>query len=446
MVNPFNDLLKQHARYQDSLKSELSLEMAEGQINALNFFTNRGLPSKKFEDWKYSDIPKKLQLAQKFFSIVAPDTIKTKTIEFIREQIKDLDNVIILIDGFYQQSLSRTCKDINIVSFAQVMAKQTSPFFKNKNDLYSYQQEQNPFIGLNHAFIGQGLYLEIPPNSSLKTPLYLINYCDQTDHTYMINPHTFVHVGENSTLKLVEQNHSQNGHEVLSNNVTDFYLSKNACVKHVKSQLEGNQTIHLSAIRAKIESFGNYQLVSLSSGALSSLNQVTIDLLGKEARTSINGLYSLNHDQQSSHNTVINHLSSHTYSSQLYKGILDDSSHGIFNGKIKVARNSQQVSSTQQNKNLILSAKAKVNTLPQLEIDADDVKCSHGATIGQLSPDQIFYLSSRGISPQKAKKMLANGFAKDVLTKIEDIELFNYLVSTYEHFNKNTVNERPNVV
>ena len=233
--------------------------------------------------------------------------------------------------------------------------------------------------------------------------------------------------GKNSQVRFVEHFASLRSGVYFTNSVTEIEVGRNAVVGAVKVQTENLESYHVATTVASVEADGNYESHAISDGARIYRHNVNVTLNGEGGNTSLEGLYLTLGDQLSDTHSMIDHAAPHCTSGEHYKGILDGRSRAVFNGKILVRKGAQKTNSYQENRNIILSNEAKVDTKPQLEIFADDVKCSHGATVGQLSEESMFYLRSRGIGEEQAKLLLIYAFANDVLKGIRQDEVRSHL-------------------
>jgi|688.fasta_scaffold00962_31 Fe-S cluster assembly protein SufD len=394
---------------------------------AFSEFLKQGFPSQDLEEWKYISLD--FLCKTKFTSDISLKEVNTQisgnSIENSLQKFSSPEaNLIVLIDGSicskYSQ-IKNLSKEILFEPLTVAIEKYPNLFNKYFNQI---QKQNDCFSNLNLSFANQaenGLFLYIPEDLSCEKPLEIFLLS-----TSSINhPRNLIILGDNSKAEISLITLLATGSELqsdemlsLANIVNEIHLSENASLELSYLQLENSKSFEIASTNASIMKGAELKLHSFALGGLLAKHKINIDLLEENSHCSLNGLYVLN-EEQASHNQVsMNHHKPHCTSSQLYKGILDDKSRGEFSGKITVSPKAIGTNAKQLNRNLLLSSKAKVDTRPQLEILADDVKCSHGATTGKISDEQIFYLLSRGISHEKAKAILTYGFAEEIIEKV----------------------------
>jgi Fe-S cluster assembly protein SufD len=281
--------------------------------------------------------------------------------------------------------------------------------------------DQNAFVALNTAFLGNVVVLEIPRGIVVEQPIEITYHVAQAlvpavSRLVSTHPRTLILVGEGAQCTIVE---TYKGEGVYFNNaVTEIVAGDRAVVDHYKVQQESLSAFHISTLAATIGRSANFSSHSISLGAALARNDVNATL-SEGSDATLNGLYIVNGTQHVDNHTVIDHAMPHGTSHELYKGILDGQAHAVFNGRIIVRKDAQKTDSKQTNKNLVLSDDAVVDTKPELQIFADDVRCTHGATIGQLDSEALFYLQSRGIGKAQARSLLTYAFAQDVVDRIK---------------------------
>jgi Fe-S cluster assembly protein SufD len=275
-----------------------------------------------------------------------------------------------------------------------------------------------PFVALNTAFMGDGAVLIVPPGCRLNPPIYLIYVSSGGAGHLMSHPRTLIFLGAGSEAKIVESYVGLDGGTYFCNAVTELVAETDALVEHYRLQLEGPAAFHIGTLEADLKRGARLTAHAVTLSGSLVRNNVRVALNGEGAECVLNGLYLAGEKQHVDNFTEIDHLKPHATSFELYKGILDGAAHGVFNGKIVVHKNAQKSDARQVNKNLLLSESAAVNTKPQLEIYADDVKCSHGSTIGQMDADALFYLRSRGLGLGEARSLLSFAFAGDIIGRI----------------------------
>lgn len=393
-----------------------------------------GFPTTKVEDWKYTNV---LPIVEKNFkpsNLV--DYWKNKT---VIEQAKKLiesdqilndlsSNQLVFIDGHFVEELSKTQSSdgFEILSIKRAL-KEKSDFIANHFNKYS--QIENGFNALNNLFFSDGIFLNVKDNLVEDEPFVVIFIQSGTEEQ-IINPRNLVIIGNNSKVRLIEAYLSLNQSLNLTNTITEIFIAENSFIEHYKLQNESNSGYHIGKIQTQLERNSNFTSHNLSFGGLITRNDINIVLDGEGAESHFYGLYFVKDNQHIDNHTLVDHSKPYCLSNEFYKGILAENSRGVFNGKIIVRKGAQKTNAYQSNKNLLLSGNAKIDTKPQLEIFADDVRCTHGATVGQVDDESLFYLRSRGIDEKSARSLLVNAFANDVLNNMT-FELFRNKISDF---------------
>ena len=298
--------------------------------------------------------------------------------------------------------------------------------------------EENAFTALNTAFLYDGAYIWVPRGVILENPIQLLFVATSREHVYAAQPRNIIIAGIDSQCKIVETYVGLAQNTYLTNTVTDITLGDNAVVEHIKIQAEGVNVYHVGTTRLQMNAACRFTSNMISLGGSIVRNNMTARFDAEGAECILNGLSLGRGSQVVDNHTVIDHAKPHCTSHELYKAILDGASKGIFNGKVFVRKDAQKTDAKQTNKTLLLSDDATMNTKPQLEIFADDVKCTHGATIGQLDDEQIFYLRSRGIDLDAARDILTSAFAGDVVNRITIEPLRRHVgMIIHDRLNKN---------
>jgi Fe-S cluster assembly protein SufD len=384
---------------------ELGPSYAETMHRAFETFLVKGIPTKKQEDWIYTNIGK--TLAHRFY-VETPEATKIDSAFLI-----DKKSCLIFNNGIFNPMDSILPEGLSLDGLLQ---KESHDFF-------------DAFDALNYSTALSPICLRLKKNAVLNSPLTIVHLNDEQSVNKVTSPRLHFTLEPFSKISIVEVFTSTNNSlfQYTTNASTTFELKENAKCEHVKINFEAKSATHIGLTKANLASHSTFHSMTIDLGILSARHNLEANIYGVGAEAHVNGLFALKKSEHSDVFSHINHLKDHTQSSQLFKGIMGDESHGAFTGKISIAKDAQQVNSEQLNKNLMLSKKAHIDTRPQLLVAADDVKCSHGATIGQLSSEEAFYLESRGIDKDKAKKMLCLGFAMDVLLKIEDKKLLTFV-------------------
>ena len=278
--------------------------------------------------------------------------------------------------------------------------------------------KNHAFVALNSAFWQDGAYVRIASGTVLEKPIHIVFVSTSGGPPVVSHPRILI-VAENDTQADFTESYFGWGENVcFSNAVTEIMVGENAVVDHYKLQVENEQSYHLASLYVRQERHANFTSSSISFGGRLARNEVSVLLDAEGADCALNGLYLASGSQHVDNYTTIDHAKPHGTSNQFYKGILDDHAVGVFHGNVIVRKDAQKTNAMQKNKNLLLSENAVIDTKPQLEIFANDVRCTHGATIGQINPEELFYLRSRGIGQQEARALLTYAFAGDIIDRV----------------------------
>ena len=384
---------------------------------AFEAFMQAGFPGAKSEAYKYTAITKALEKA--FGSNLAIEQSATTT-SVENHIIKELDgNVIVFINGAFSEAHS------HIVSPSdQVIVHDFNAIYED--DGHS-EAGKDPFDLLNTAMATTGVAVEIPKGKIVEKPIIIYNITDTNESRVVQHVKNRFVAGENSQVTIAEIFAGEGVHPNFSNTSTEIIVRERAVVDHYQIENEGSQSLHVDNTSVSQAKNSVFTTVAITlSGALVR-NNLTISINDEHCEANMFGLYLLHDKQHVDNQTVVDHRMPNCLSNELYKGILDGNATGVFNGKIYVRPDAQKTNAFQSNKNILLSDDATINTKPQLEIWADDVKCSHGATTGQLDEEQLFYLRARGLGKETARAMLLYAFAIDVLDKIKIPALKDHL-------------------
>ncbi|SDM12710.1 Fe-S cluster assembly protein SufD [Kriegella aquimaris] len=388
---------------------------------AMKTFEAKGFPSKKEEAWKYTS----LNTLQKIdFSIFPKEENALEYNDVKKYFLHEIDSYkIVFIDGIYSSYLSETTHDG--VDICLMSAALTKPMYKQVIDVYfnKIASKDDSLTSLNTAFSREGAYIYIPKNKMPKKPVEILHLATGNEAALMLQPRSLVIVEENAELQVIERHQSITGNEVLTNSVTEIFAAKNAIVDYYKVQNDADTAslIDNTYINQKDKSVVNVH--TFSFGGKLTRNNLNFYQNGEYVDSTMKGVTIIGEKQHVDHHTLVHHIEPNCESHQDYKGIYGENATGVFNGKIIVDKIAQKTNAFQQNNNILVSDKATINTKPQLEIFADDVKCSHGCTIGQLDEDALFYLQSRGIPKKEARALLMYAFANNVLASVRIPEL-----------------------
>ena len=388
--------------------------------DAIKIFEEKGFPTKKEEAWKYTSLNKILKENYSVFP-KQENTIEYSDIK--KYFIHEIDSYkIVFIDGKYASHLSQTTHegmDICLMSAA---------FSKPKYRLvienyFNKAATKDSLSSLNTAFSSEGAYIHIPKNKLVEKPIQIIHFSTGNEAATMLQPRNLIVVDENSHVQIIERHQSLTQNPVLTNSVTEIFANKRAIIDYYKIQndTQNSSLIDNTFIKQKQESITSVH--TFSFGGKLTRNNLNFYQQGERIDSTLKGITIIGDKQHVDHNTLVHHIKPNCESHQDYKGIFNQNATGVFNGKIVVEKDAQKTNAFQANNNILISDKATINTKPQLEIFADDVKCSHGCTIGQLDESALFYMQSRGIPKKEAKALLMYAFSNNVLSSVKIPEI-----------------------
>jgi len=383
------------------------------QEKALADFTRLGFPHRHLEDWKYTPVD---AFMQQSFSSEQSDTQSNALTKTGLALPLTIQQSVILNHG-YARGLDTLSSHI---PKGVVIQPLTQAFVENADKLKPYLskilQHQHGFQALNTAMLRHGLFIYLPAGVSLSDPLLLSHWQDKTGHaTYL---HHVVILEEGSSASIIEDYQGDSRARYFTNTITEVYLAEKAKLVHYKIERESKQAFHTGHVAVNQAAGSQLDSHSFSFGGQWVRSDISINLQASEAQCTMNAIYAPSEGQHIDHHTTVTHAAPHCRSEQDYKGILTGHSCAVFNGRVIVDKDAQHTEAKQQNKNLLLSKQAEVYTKPQLEIFADDVSCAHGATVGQLDEDALFYLATRGIGRIEANRYLIQAFATENLRKL----------------------------
>ncbi|MHA7841938.1 MAG: Fe-S cluster assembly protein SufD [Winogradskyella sp.] len=392
------------------------------RTEAIKHFENVGFPTKRQEAWKYTSLNSVLKHDYSVFP-KHEDALEFRDVK--KYFIHDIDSYkIVFIDGKYSSHLSQTTHDG--IDVCLMSAALTKPKYRLVIENYFNKiASKDSLSSLNTAFSAEGAYIHIPKNKLVEKPIQILHFSTGNEVALMLQPRNLVVVGENSHVQIIERHQSLTDNPVLTNSVTEIFTNKRAIVDYYKIQndRETASLIDNTFINQKQESIAKVH--TFSFGGKITRNNLNFYQNGERIDSTMKGITIIGNKQHVDHNTLVHHIEPNCESHQDYKGIFGDSATGVFNGKVLVEKEAQKTDAFQANNNILLSDKASINTKPQLEIFADDVKCSHGCTIGQLDESAMFYLRSRGIPEKEARGLLMFAFSNNVLDSVKIPELKN---------------------
>ena len=382
-------------------------------------FAKQGIPTPKNESFKYTKF-RELNLDNFVFA-------KQEHKYCCNEHKLGFDAYeVVFCNGKLCHNHCSGLDNIEVLPLIEAIKDKTSQKYLNK----SFDMNNFPFAALNNAYLEQGLFIRVAKDYVADKPLALV-YHLVANEKYFCNIHNVIVVENNAKLDLVEYYYHTGDikAEYFNNVVNEFFISKNATLNHYKVQNDAFKAFHIALNVANVKSQAKYDSFCLQKGANLARNETVVNLLEEKAQTEVNGAYIINGWANVDTTTQIRHLHSDTLSSQLVKGVAGGCAKGVFQGKIHIAPNAVKTNGYQLHKALLISDDACVNVKPELEIFADDVKCSHGSTCGEIDKEQMFYLRSRGISEQNAKQILIEAFINELFDKISNSNIVNWLKS-----------------
>lgn len=407
---------EQHAALEPESVPEWLVDLRQRGIDA---FTRLGLPTRRQEDWRFTNISPLSTQPYALASTAELGTASDQVHALVQQASLDEEfHRLVFVNGSYCEE--RSCihdaaPGVVTSNLANMVADRSNSRPQQLASQLSF--DDSAFVALNTAFLSDGAFIEIPDNVKLDRPVHLI-FLSIGNERQVSHPRNQIRLGKNSTAHVIESHFGQ-GDAYFTNTVTQVTLDEEARLDHFKLQQEQIGALHIATTDVGQKGSSDFRSHYFSFGASLARNEVNCLLDGEHIETTLNGLYMPKGDQLMDCRTRIDHAKPNCNSHELYKGILDDKAKGVFNGKIFVRQDAQKTDAKQSNQALLLSDDAVVNTKPQLEIYADDVRCTHGATIGELEEDALYYLRARGIPADLAKQILIFAFANDVVQGVE---------------------------
>ena len=396
-------------------------ELHDVRTTAIKNFEDKGFPTKKDEAWKYTSLN---AILKNDFTVFPKEENNIQYSDVKKYFLHEIDTYkVVFIDGIFSSHLSSTTHDgIDVCLMASALSR---PKYKMVIDAYFNQiaNKDDSLTSLNTAFANEGAYINIPKSKVADKPIEIMYFSTGNEAALLVQPRNLVIVGENSHVQIIERHQSLNENPVLTNSVTEIFAKKRAIVDYYKIQ---NDTLEANLIDNTYVSQQKESHVSVhtfSFGGNLTRNNLNFYHFGERLTSTLNGITIIGEKQHVDHYTLVKHSAPNCESFQDYKGIYSGSSTGVFNGKVYVEKEAQKTNAFQKSNNILLSDKATINAKPQLGIFADDVKCSHGCTVGQLDETALFYMQQRGIPKKEAKALLMYAFSNAVIENIKIPEL-----------------------
>ncbi|GIL18187.1 MAG: Fe-S cluster assembly protein SufD [Oligoflexia bacterium] len=417
----FNDFTQ--IQNQRSYRGDWEALLKRGQ----DVFSSQGLPTRSNEDWKYTST--KILKDETF----ASSLLATAPTTNLQVQISPLKTAahFVFVNGHFMSNLSQTNPSVTIQTISQLAtSNETSLLTEIEQLKQTVSATSDSLDALNEAYLGAGLALLVKAETKLDHPIRLTFYSDLfSGPALATHPKMLVKVGSRSSVQVIEEYVGQEGARYFNNTQADVVVEDSAKLVHVRVQNDSLQAVNVGRTRFFLKSNSNLHVLAYSSGARLSRHNNDIHFIEPGASAKMDGLYLTAGAQHVDNHTFIDHKVGNCQSYQHYKGILVDQSRAVFNGRVLIRQDSQKAYSEQLNNNLLLSSQAEIDTKPQLEIFADDVKATHGSTVGELNEEEVFYLLSRAIPRDQALAMLSLGFVQELVLKLENPELETWLSS-----------------
>ena len=379
----------------------------EARKNAFDAVLNLGLPTRKNEEYKYTPISSLFEKAFEDFTYGESDASQTDG-----SLLPDVQgSILVFTNGNYNETLS-SIKEEKGVSITVIKNQKDFPAIETADSL-------DRFSNLNLALAATGVDIKVGKSVIASHPIHIINLVNTNKSRVISTLRHTADIGENAQATIVEYFIGQGEQTGFSNTVVESKVAKNAVFTHYKLGMDGAADLRIDNTTCRQESNSVFNTLNLNYGGKVVRNNLNILLDGEFCESNLDGLYIPSDGSLIDHHTVVDHRMPNSVSNELYKGIMGENATGVFNGKVFVRKDAQKTNAFQSNKNILLSDTATINTKPQLEIWADDVKCSHGCTTGQLDPEQLFYLRARGLDEVNARKLLLKAFAEQIVDKIK---------------------------
>ncbi len=421
-INGTHAYLSAFATFEESLNGRSGSPLHALRKSAIGRFAELGFPGTRDEAWFHTNVAPLVRTP--FRTTTAKDVHQVWNTEDAIQKLAATR--LVFVNGFYSAENSRMGNlpnGVRACSLSELMASE--PEWVERHIARHAAYKEHAFVALNTAFLQDGAFIYIPRGTAVESPIHVVFNSTPSGAPSISHPRTLVLAEENSQATIIET--YTGGGTYFTNAVTEVIADDGAVVDHYKLELESPDAFHIATMQSRQGARSNLSTHAISLGGKLVRNEVNALLAGEEGEATVNGFYLTDCEQHIDNHTLIEHAEPNCNSHELYKGILGGKSSGVFRGKIHVHRKAQETDAYQSNQSLLISKDAGINTKPQLEIYADQVKCSHGATIGQLDQNAVFYLRSRGLRLPTAQRILAHAFAVDILNRIKPDSVRNYL-------------------
>jgi Fe-S cluster assembly protein SufD len=400
--------------------------LVEKRSESLAHFLASGFPTTRDEEWKYTNLRR---LESRAFTLADSSAIAIGS-DQAQFGIPNAGMRIVFVNGRWMPSLSSSFAQppgATVVTLGEWLKHSPSEALRYLSE--THQESVSVLEHLNAAFFEDGVAIRLAPGAVLDSPVHVVHISTQSALPTMSNPRIVVRADRNSRFTLIEQYVGAEGVETFTNTSVAIELKSGARMEHYRLQEESVRAFHIGHVNAYVQDHAHYRIHDLSLGASLSRLSLLVRLEGGGAHAALKGLFMPSGSQHIDARTRIEHVAAHTTSEEEYRGIADGRGRGIFNGKVFVHAGAQKTDARQSSRNLLLSNTAEIDAKPELEIYANDVKCSHGATTGQLDPTALFYLRTRGIPEIEARALLIRAFAESILLSIDNVAVNEYLES-----------------
>jgi Fe-S cluster assembly protein SufD len=405
-------------RFEKGLNGASKTPLHALRRKAIASFTTHGFPTTADEEWRFTNVA---QIAGTQFHPVLTQSLAGFSLQNIEPSpLLGVDGIVLVfLNGHYSPYLSR-CPTlpagVTVGNLSGALAD--DPALTGRLSEVGGASARDAFTALNTAFLIDGAYIRVDEGVTLDAPVHILSLAITGENPLLVQPRHLILAGKRARLSVVETYAGYGRGVYLTNAVTEIVVGEGGVVEHDKLQIESLNSYHVGTTNVSLMSKGSFTSNAINLGGALVRNNVRALFKGEHAECTLNGLSVATGTQLVDNHTVIDHATPHCESHELYKSVLDGSARGVFNGKIFVRQDAQKTDAKQTNKTLLLSDDATIDTKPQLEIFADDVKCTHGATVGQLDEDQVFYLRARGIGETEARDLLTFAFATDVINRV----------------------------
>lgn len=414
MMDLKEKIVSSYVAFEDGVN--INSDVHEIRSKAFQNFEKLGFPNKKMEAWKYTSLNSILKEDYSIF----PDKERAVDLADVKKYfIHDIDSYkIVFIDGKYSSFLSETTHDtIDVCLMSSALTK--SKYKAVIENYFNKAAKEDNMTSLNTAFAKEGAYINIPRNVEVEKPIQIINFTTGSEAATMVQPRNLIVVEQNAHVQIIERHQSLTENAVLTNAVTEIFADRHATVDYYKIQNDQVTASLVDNTFIEQQSESTVSVHTFSFGGNITRNNLNFFQKGEHINSILKGITIIEGKQHVDHHTLVHHIEPNCESHQDYKGIYDERATGVFNGKVIVEKEAQKTNAYQQNNNVLVSDKATINAKPQLEIFADDVKCSHGCTIGQLDEQALFYMQQRGIPKKEARALLMYAFANTVLESVK---------------------------